>query len=75
MSKIKLCAHYDWGRCNILNKDKLDCDKCSFHITPEQIKQGQAKTYVRLAGLPKYRQRHIADTYYRGDMPWRKGQI
>jgi hypothetical protein len=45
---------------------------CSFYKTPEQAEESRRKANARLASLDKAYQKHIADTYYCGKMPWLK---
>ena len=64
------CRFLDKGNCLVLSKYVPDCEKCSFKQTEKDAKIGQTKSFKRIASLPKVRQQHIADTYYRGAMPW-----
>jgi hypothetical protein len=67
------------GRCVVL--EKIGCDEppcvgaknCVFYKSSEQAKADRQSVYPRLASLPLTHQRCIADTYYRGKMPWAEG--
>ena len=60
--------------CKILIVEKcLGYSNCSFFKTKEQAEESIKKANARLASLDKLQQKHIADTYYQGKMPWLKG--
>ncbi len=60
------------NRCRILTVYECTGTDCPFYKTPEQATESRRKVNARLAGLDKAYQEHIADTYYRGKMPWLK---
>lgn len=60
------------NRCKILTVTKCTGSSCPFFKTREHALESYNKANARLASLDKTHQRHIADTYYRGKMPWLK---
>ena len=46
--------------------------KCSFGITPRELRQSTLRAYERLSSLEAYEQSGIADKYYSGRMPWKE---
>ena len=60
------------NHCRILTVVKCPGSTCSFYKTPEQAEESCRKANARLASLDKVYQKHIADTYYHGKMPWLK---
>jgi len=61
------------NRCRILTVYECPGSDCAFFKTPEQAAEARRKANARLASLDKDYQKHIADTYYRGKMPWLQG--
>lgn len=61
------------NRCTVLTVAKCPGSSCPFFKTPEQAMESKRKAYARLASLDKAHQKHIADTYYHGNMPWLEG--
>lgn len=61
------------NRCKALRVSKCPGSSCAFYKTPREAMETMAKAYARLASLNKAQQKHIADTYYQGKMPWLKG--
>lgn len=61
------------GRCPVddeylCSPDNMDCP---FHQTAEQQSQSQMIWKQRMNQLPSEEQNHIAETYFKGKMPWR----
>lgn len=46
--------------------------KCSFGITPRELRQSTLRAYERLSSLAEHEQSGIADKYYSGRMPWKE---
>lgn len=63
----------EYNHCQVLTVVKCPGSRCSFYKTPEQAEESRRKANARLASLEEEHQRHIADKYYRGKMPWLKG--
>ena len=61
------------NRCRILTVVKCPGSSCSFYKTAKQAAESRRKANARLASLDKAYQKHIADTYYHGKMPWLEG--
>lgn len=61
------------NRCRILTVLKCPGSSCIFFKTREQAEESHRKANARLASLDKEYQKHIADTYYHGKMPWLEG--
>lgn len=59
--------------CRILAVKGCPGDGCSFFKTESQHRADKQKAYRRLAALDKLEQRHIAEKYYGGKMPWLEG--
>lgn len=59
--------------CQVLSIVKCPCSSCSFFKTPEQAAESRRKANDRLASLDQVYQKHIADTYYHGRIPWLEG--
>jgi hypothetical protein len=71
----KNCFGNNNGECAVLTVGPcMDARKCAFFKTPQQFEKDLLESYKRLASLPPEYQRHIADTYYRGEQPWRSPQ-
>ena len=60
------------GECRALNSHRNCGELCVFFKTTEQQNEGIRRAYLRLSTLPTEQQLYIADTYYKGSMPWRK---
>ncbi len=52
---------------------KQQCNDCPFHRSPEELAESQSIANARLAGLDKDKQKYIAETYYKKEMPWLGG--
>ena len=72
------CFAYDqnvsgkWScKATVISCDGTD-EKCPFFKTPQQHRAGKEAAYRRIATLPEWQQRAIADAHYSGEMPWRK---
>jgi len=61
------------NRCKVLTVVKCPGSSCSFNKTPEQAAESRRKANARLTSLDPVYQKHIADTYYHGKMPWLEG--
>jgi len=61
------------NRCKVLIVVKCPGTSCSFYKTPEQAAESRRKANARLTSLDEVYQKHIAATYYRGNMPWLEG--
>jgi hypothetical protein len=59
-----------YNQCQVLTVVNCPGISCSFYKTPEQAEESRRKANARLASLDKAYQKFIADTYYRGKMPW-----
>ena len=46
--------------------------KCSFGLTPRELRQSTLHAYERLASLDLTDQDYIANKYYGGKMPWKE---
>jgi len=62
-----------YNQCKVLTVIKCPGISCSFFNTPEQAIESRRKANARLASLDQKYQKHIADTYYHGKMPWLEG--
>ena len=69
----KNCFANKNNRCKILNHIQCTNNTCSFFKTKQEQEESLNKAYTRIALLDKVIQKHIADTYYNGKMPWLKG--
>ena len=67
-SKYKTCVLLDIP--NACTQERA-C-KCSFGISPRELRQSTLHAYERLASLEEYEQSGIADKYYSGRMPWKE---
>ena len=68
----KTCFAYittDNGCEALLNNSGCGPD-CPFRKSVTEHEAARLKADQRLASLPQERQRHIADTYYKGKRPW-----
>lgn len=68
-------AHHKEKICKILQTEECPGTQCPFYKTNKDFKKSRRKAFGRLAKLDTTLQRYIAQTYYRGKMPWRKGGI
>lgn len=69
----KCVAHTRGNGCKILTVKKCIGESCPFAKTKEQIEASCEKSFKRLASIDKELQRYIAEKYYGGKMPWKKG--
>jgi hypothetical protein len=44
--------------------------ECVYYKTSQQFADDQQAAFKRLAALSPEHQRHIAEAYYEGEMPW-----
>ncbi|NLH35743.1 MAG: hypothetical protein GX453_06945 [Lactococcus chungangensis] len=70
----KNCFANKNSRCKILNYIQCANNTCSFFKTEREQEESLNKAYSRIALLDEDIQKHIADTYYNGKMPWLKGE-
>lgn len=68
-----ICYANRKNRCRILNVNKCISLDCAFIKTVEEHRDGLKWTNNRIASLDKVTQKHIADTYHKGEYPWLKG--
>lgn len=74
---ISSCVQmHENGKCAV--EDRFKCSpedmSCPFHLTAEQRAQSQKAWTQRMNALPEETQKHIADTYFKGKMPWREAE-
>jgi hypothetical protein len=67
----KRCFALRSGKCLALTGG-LNCIRCGFYKTAAELEIGQAEAHRRIAKLPWYEQKSIADKYYGGTFPWDK---
>ena len=60
------------NRCKVLIVVKCPGTSCSFYKT-RNGGESRRKANARLTSLDEVYQKHIAATYYRGNMPWLEG--
>lgn len=76
MKKDKFCLYITRRNgCRKLTVEKCLGKSCSFVQSIDQVKASHKKSFERLASLDKKQQRHIADKYYAGKMPWIEGGV
>ena len=61
------------GKCAVEVRFQCSPDdmSCPFHLTAEQKAQSEEARNKRMNELPEESQKHIAETYFKGKMPWR----
>ena len=72
-TKSPQCAYIKDGECRVLLNTKSCGLTCPFHKTSAAAAQSNARSAARLRSLEPYEQLAIAERYYGGDMPWRRG--
>ena len=60
------------GNCMCREGNCTGYAACPFYKPVWKFEHDLERKYARLAVLPEATQRHIAYTYYRGKMPWRR---
>ena len=60
------------GNCACLEVNCPGYTSCPFYKPVWKYERDTEKRYARLASLPEDQQKHIAYTYYKGMMPWRR---
>ncbi len=66
------CAFFKDGACSALINTPTCNPTCSFRKSPAECIEGRLRSTERIRSLDSRIQRAIADTYYRGAMPWNK---
>lgn len=61
------------GECAVENRFKCSPDdmSCPFHLTAEQRAHSFEAWKQRMNSISEDEQKHIAETYFKGKMPWR----
>lgn len=71
---ISSCVlRHENGKCAVEERYMCSPDdmSCPFHQTAEQKAQSCEAWKRRMNSIPEDAQKHIAETYYKGKMPWR----
>ena len=58
--------------CTTAEYEECGGKSCPFYITEKDAASSLNKAHARIRTLPDIDQRNIADTYYKGAMPWKK---
>ena len=63
------------GNCACREGNCTGYSICPFYKPVWKFQRGLELKYAKLSALPEAKQRHIANKYYRGLMPWRRDMV